>query len=372
LTTPSPDGQTSESLEAKAPDQANAGGVPQAARESLQPSAAPEPFATPKRRLFAALIVCLFFLAFLLGRVVAPALLGWRTGIEPWIRQADAAAAVLGQLALIWGVMFIVEYLYVAVRSSELNIGFRLAIAPLGAGIVTLSLAAGVRDLPLLLVVVLVLLVTLLATSASIVMLTSAHTRAAGAVLGASAFAAFLELTARVLAVRASQDALTGMFKAAQILTTISFVIEILTLGLAAAWLASRRWIALGLIVAGIWITSGFLARSAIVGSSYGASQWQVLISRSVNELARNPWPLVPSWFYFTLEITALLAVPFVLLGRRAQPVCRAAVALAISCRGDADLPIVALALALAALFGSVATAREVPQITDVGITPTT
>jgi hypothetical protein len=305
------------------------------------------------------LIVLLFFLSFVLGRLLAPALLGWRSGIEHWIRQADAGAAVLGQLALIAGVVFVVEHLYLAVRSSELNIGFRLAIAPLSAGIVTLALAAGVRDLPLLVVVVLVLLTTLLATSSSIVMLTSPRTRAAGAVLGATAFAAFLALIARVLAVRASQDALTGMFRAAQIITTVSFAIEVVVLGVAAAWLASRRWIVLGAVVGGICITSGVLARAAIVGSNYGAAPWQILVNRSVMELARNPWPLVPDWLYFALEVSALLAVPCVLFARRTQPVCRAAIALALLCRGDADLPIVALALALAALMGSVATARE-------------
>jgi hypothetical protein len=322
---------------------------------------ADEPFSTPARAVMANLIVLAFLFAFVIGRLLAPALLGWRTGIERWIRQADVGSAVLGQLALVTGVVLAVHYMYVAVRSSELNIGFRLAIAPLTAGLVTLSFAAGARDLPLLLVVVMVVLATLLALSASISMLASAHTRAAGVVLGATAIAAFLELTARVLAVRASQDALTGMFRAAQILATLSFATEVVLLGVAAAWLASRRWIALAIIASSVWLFSGLLAWQAMVGSAYGASPTQVLLHRMLGELARNPWPLVPSWLYFTVEIAALLSVPIALFGRRTQPICRSAIALALLCRGDADLPLVALALGLSALVGAVASAREIP-----------
>lgn len=326
--------------------------------------AAEDPFSSSSRALLTSLGVLAFFFAFLIGRLLAPALLGWRSGIDAWIRQADVGSAMLGQIALVAGVALAVQYMYLAIRSSELNIGFRLAIAPLTAGIVTLAFAAGARDLPLLLVVVMVVLSTLLAMAASISMLASAHTRAAGVVLGVTALAAFLELTARVLAVRASQDALTGMFRGAQILATISFALEVVVLCVAATWLAGRRWIVLAIAGAAIWLLSGVMAWQAIIGSAYGASPTQVLLHRMLGELARNPWPLLPSWLYFTVEIAAVLSVPIALFARKAQPVCRCAVALALLCRGDADLPLVALALGLAALVGAVASAREIPPPT--------
>lgn len=338
---------------------------PHPASLPAQPLAPPaeEPFSTPARALLAGLAVLAFLFAFVIGRLLAPALLGWRSGIDRWIRQADVGAAVLGQLALVTGVVLAVQYMYLAIRSGELNIGFRLAIAPLTAGIVTLAFASGARDLPLLLVVIMVVLASLLALSASVSMLAATHTRAAGVVLGATAIAAFLELTARVLAVRASQDALTGMFRGAQILATISFVIEVVVLGVAATWLAGRRWIVLSIAVAAIWLLSGVMAWQAIIGSAYNATATQVLLHRMLGELARNPWPLIPSWLYFTVEIATLLSVPLALFTRKAQPVCRCAVALALLCRGDADLPLLALALGLSALVGAVASAREIPAV---------
>ncbi len=269
------------------------------------------------------------------------------------------AAAVLGQLALVAGSVLLVQYLSVALRASALHWGFRLAIAPLTAGIVTLSLAAGARDLPMLLIVVLVLFTAALTAGASIPMLLTPHTRAAGVVLSAIALAVFLELVARILAVRASQDALTGMFRAAQVLATVSFLLVVFALGVAAVWLSNRNWTALAIGAGVVWIASGIVAWGAIVGSGYSASAWQVLAHRGMGELARNPWPLLPTWLYFALTVAALFSVPIALFARRAQPFCRSAVALALLCRNDADVPVVALALALASVVGAVAAAKE-------------
>jgi hypothetical protein len=323
-----------------------------------RPSRAPSSRLAQGRALPLAAVVVVFFLAVLLGRALEPALLGWRAGLEHLIERVELGTAILGQLAVAAGCLTAIQLLIATLVEHRLNVLYRLAIAPLTAALITLVMASATRELPLLLVMVLALLTGLMAALASIPTMIADHTRAAGFVLALGSFTALLQITARTVAVWASHEALTTLFRSAQALSTLVFALDVLVLGLVGVWLASRRYLLAGAIAAGLAIVSALLALAAVRGAGH-IGGWSVLANKAFASLARHPWPFAPAALQYGVQAMLLLVVPVTLFVRRERRAAALVVALALLARGGTDLPLHALALGLAALAGPLAAARE-------------
>ncbi len=320
-------------------------------------SHAPQRMFGPSRRLALFALVLLFFAALIAGRVLSPAILGWRSGIELWIARVDTAAALLGQGAVVAGSLIAIQYLIATLVESQLSVAYRLVAAPLTAGVITLVMASSTRELPVLLALGLGILSSFIALSASVPAVITERTRALGLTVGLSGLAGLMTLTARALAVWASQEALTGLFRSAQVLATLSWAIELLAFGVAIAWLSDRRWpraAAIWLPVFAVTLAVTLAARaSQTPGSVLG------LVQKSLGTLVRHPWPLVPSALHFATATLWLVAIPTSLAFRTDRPLARAAIGFVLVSRAGVDIPVPALGLLLAALLAALAAARE-------------
>ncbi|MBK7579163.1 MAG: hypothetical protein IPI67_03065 [Myxococcales bacterium] len=316
--------------------------------------------ARAQRSLLGALVL-LFFFAFLSGRVAVPALLGWRSGLEAWISRSDDAAALLGQLTVVAGCLVAIQLLIAILVESDLSVGYRLIAAPTTAGIVTLVMAASTRELPLLLVIGLATLASFAALAASVPTVIEKHTRATGMVIGIAGLNSLLSVSARSLAVWASHEALTRLFRVAQVLATVAWVLDLVTLGIAIVWLTERRWkrallvwgpvvaLAIGLAIVSLYMTP---RPDSVLG----------LLDKAVPVFLRHPWPVVPTLLHFALCLLLFFAVPAALFGRRQHPYAQSAVALALLARSGTDIPVLGLALLLASLLAALAAVRERPD----------
>jgi hypothetical protein len=310
------------------------------------------------RALLLAAIVVLFAVALISGRALEPALLGWRTGIEQWIDRCNVAAAYLGQLAVVSGGLLAVQLLIGILVESNLSMAYRLVAAPITAGIITLVMAASARDLPVLLLLALAILSGLMALLSSVPAVIVNHGRAAGLVLAIAGWNALLAVTARALAVWASDRALTSWFHAARVIATVSLVLDVIALAIAGFWLSERRWRIPALV--GPVVLGGAVGLAAAAVRGTGAPEgWTVLASKAVTALVRHPWPLVPAGVGFAVELALVLMSLAMLVARRDQPYARSAIALALLARAGTDIPVLALALLLAALMGALAASRR-------------
>lgn len=335
------------------------------------------PEGSPSRRLSSSLrvlgrtsrweltaLLLLFWLAVIVGRVWAPSLLGWRAGIERLIVRSEQAAALLGQLSVLAGALIATQLLMATLVESKLSAVYRLCVAPITAGVVTLVMAAATHDLPMLLSLGLALASGLVALTAAVPTMLRSHTRATGLLLGLGALTVLLQVLGRALALWASQESSASVFRAARGLSTAVVVIDLLALGAAAFWLGGRRWKLLALVAAPAITLSALLAWVALGGGgSPGA--WQALVSQAVRSLARHPWPLLPPFVHFMVQVALLLAVALCISARGTQPLARTAVALALLARPGTDIPVLALALLLAALLGPLAAVHEDPSAAD-------
>ncbi len=321
---------------------------------------APARLFTSARRWVLAALVLLFFFALVSGRIVVPALLGWRSGLEQWITRSDNAAALLAQLAVVGGCLLAIQLLIAILVESNLSVAFRLVVAPTTAGVVTLVMASATRELPMLLVLGLAVLSSFMALFASVPTALRDHTRAAGLVVGLAGLTALVSVSARALAVWASHEALTRLFRVAQTLATVAWVLDLTTLFIAVLWLAAaHKKLALALwppvVALGIGLAAVSLYLSPPTDSVLG------LLTKAIQGFSRHPFPFVPQLLHVALGVTLLLAVPASLLSRADRPYARSAIAMALLARTGTDIPVLALALLLGSLLAALAAARELP-----------
>ncbi len=82
MTTSEPEGHGSESLPDEAASDSTSETQPQPPATRSIDSQPPSTFLSPLRAYLMGAVVVLFLVAFLAGRVFAPALLGWRSGMD--------------------------------------------------------------------------------------------------------------------------------------------------------------------------------------------------------------------------------------------------------------------------------------------------
>ncbi len=291
-------------------------------------------------------------MASVVARGLSPALPGSRAGIAGWIRASDVVSSLLSQFLVLAGALLAFRLIIVTLRERDLGIVYRLVAVPAGAGVLTLIMASASQFQapgPSLGLAVASALVALAATP---VVLASARSRALGIVLGVAGASALVHAVARVMAIRASDQALRSLFMTARAFVTVSLVLDVAVMVVVLLWLsASRR--RLGAIVALVIVAVASLtAWGALRGSGYDAPFWQVIAARSLSALVRNPTPLVLPFVGYLVEVAAILVAAAVLLFPRRASAIQGAMALALVARSSTDIPLLSLCLVLAALLG--------------------
>jgi hypothetical protein len=303
--------------------------------------------------------------AVLTGRSIAPALPGSATGIGPWISWSERAAAYFTQLFVFAGCLVAVWLQLATLRERRLGFTYRVITVPVVAGVVTLVMASCTAPLTPSWILGLGACAAGLAAVATPRSLAAVQTRAAGLILGLGAIAAILQVAARVVAMHASDHALPALFSVARAVTTGATILEVVSLTVAAAWVAvARRYASIvGLLcVVGLAVV---LSWGASRGGHYEASFWQVLTSRALAEMTRYPTPYLLPVLRHALEVSTLGLTTLVLLSRHRSHAVHAVVALVLLVRGATDIPVYALALTLAALIAPLASLHAEAVRTD-------
>ncbi len=304
-------------------------------------------------------VAVLALAATIISRGLAPALPGSAAGIASWIRASETASILLSQLLVVSGALVVFRLLIRTLRQSDLGVVYRLLAVPLGAAALTIIMAAAQASARPAMALGLAVITSIVAIAATFPTLAAPRTRAAGFVLGVVGTASFVHVLARVLAIRASEQALASLFTMAQSVSTLSFVLDVASIALVAVWLGARSRSRATVVAVALVGISALLAWGAVRGSNEGASLWQVLASRSLAGMSRNPAPLVLVPLRYSVQILALLTAAVVLVVPRRNGAVQALFALALLARTSTDIPLCALCLIIAALLGPLASLTE-------------
>jgi hypothetical protein len=297
-------------------------------------------------------LAVLGLLATLLGRGVAPALPGTAAGIEGLIEASQALAAVTSVNLFFLAGMLTVWLAIASLAQPELPASYRLGVLPATATVVILGIAALIAPVEarwLLWIGVISGSVALVAVPGT---LASPPSRAVGFVLLSVGIVAFLQVIARMLAVRASDEALAALFGYARVFSTLGFVLHVGALAIVGLWLAARRWALLGTVGASAIAFSLFVAWGAAGGTQVDATALQILAARAFDELTRHPVPYVPAFIRHTVDVLTLVTVATTVGAWKKPALLATAVSLALLGSGNADIPLCAVMLTLAALLG--------------------
>jgi hypothetical protein len=287
----------------------------------------------------------------LVARGLAPALPGSRSGIGVWIAVTDQLGAFLSQLLAIYGLGIAIWLVLGTARARHLPGWYRIASAPVGVAVVTLTAGAIADPLRPWWTAWLGSGTALLAMLAALRALRRPDTRAAGFVLGVTALGALLEIAGRLVALRASEQALSALFNLGRVVATASFTCKVTSLLLVALWLGARRWRSAAVVLVVMLGALGAITIGASRASGVDAGFWTVLAARALNGLMRHPAPLVAPAFRWLVELGFMGGAVAVLLVRRLPRPLLAIVALALLCRGTTDIPLCAMMLTVAALL---------------------
>ncbi len=289
--------------------------------------------------------------AVLLGRTLSPALRGAREGLDQIIAYADRAGAFATYLFALIGLVVIVLEIMLTSRERKLTSAYRLTATVLGICIVSLVPPAFLDPLPERLSIVAGLASGLIAIVASREAIAIPRTRALGVLLFLAGVAALMHLVASVLAWYAGENARVALATFARLVATGSVVCDTLAVLTAFAWLATRSekatvWTARAALFVSCTLAWG-VARGA---SREGGPLWQLVAYRGVDRLLALPAAYVWTPFRYALETSAPLLALAALTARAQIPAVTGAFALVLLARPTTDVPLCALALALAAL----------------------
>lgn len=288
-------------------------------------------------------------LATWLGRSLFPAMVGAATGLAPWIERTQRAASLLSQIVAAGGVAFALRSVVTTFSRTSLGIGYRMVVIPAGTAASVLTMAAAGRALEPELGSALVVAAITTATASAAVAVLAPGTRALGLALALTALAGCLNFAGIRLSQAAVENGVPAAYRAATLLTTTGFALEVLLVSLSFGWLSARRpgrALVLSLLSVLLVFAWGLALRSAV---RPGASAWLVVVARAVTGLLRAPAPLVPSAARLVLEAASTVGAVAALVASRRAPVA-ALLALCLLSRGATDIPLPALLLVVAAL----------------------
>jgi hypothetical protein len=283
--------------------------------------------------------------ASVVGRALAPALPGSSAGIGSLISGVEQLASFATQFMAVMGVSTCVRLLLSTLDSPSRS--FRsIAILSSAAGL-PIVISASSRHLSTAWLIALVALSAALGIAAARPALRAAQSRAAGLMLLTVTLGSMVSAFGRVLALYASQQVEAELFGLARGIATAGLLLDVLSVLLAAAWVA-RRWRFGAGLVAGL----ASLAALVVWVGSHGVDPadgegWGRFTARALLSLTAHPDPFVDSGLRYFVEIYALLVASVALWSRR-PPGVGEAVCFALLARVSGDVPSCALMLMLA------------------------
>lgn len=311
-------------------------------------------------------------LAVFLGRGLAPALPGSRSGIEAWITRIETGTTMVPALGAWLTQLTLLSMSWLCLHFSLLLLGQRGVQAPLrfvvtllGAMLFAIVSLANVAQGQLggswlIAGAISALMLAGLAASRAVA---RPATRAAGLILLGIQLSGTLQLGSRVLAVAASNRARAADFVMAQRCASVAFAVTGATLLFTLYWLwTSNRKRQSALIPLAV-LPAVLITVMALSGAGDGGTWLQQLAARTLSELRTHPDPLVSLPFRDAIELCALFAGVLVLTRVNTAPAMNAVVALALISRGNVDIPLCALLLGCAALLCLTLTGTE-PRVT--------
>ena len=296
-------------------------------------------------------VALLGVMAFVLGRAVAPALRGARSGLDRVIGYADFAGSVISYFFAFIGLSALMMAMMLTYRERRLGRVYRVSAGICGTVILILIAPAFREPLPEFGSIGAALASAVLALLASREALAVPRTRALGVLLAAAGSAALLHLAAPALAWHAGEHALYREAMFARVLATGSVLFDTLALFTGFAWLRQRphpltAWGA----SAALLIACVVMANAWRGGPRDGSPLWEVVTFRALERLVSAPPAYVWLPYRYALEALAPLLGIVAVAARGQIPSVVGALALALIARPCTDVPLSALALALAAL----------------------
>jgi hypothetical protein len=285
--------------------------------------------------------------ASLLGRAVAPALPGSSAGIGPLISGVEQLSGFATQFTAVMGVSTCVRLLLSTLHSPSRS--FRSVGVLSSTVALPIIISASSRHLSTSWLIALVGLSGALGAVAARPALRAPQSRAAGLMLLTVTLGSLVSAFGRVLALYASQELEAELFGLARAIATAGLLLDVLSVLLAAVWVARRWRLGVGL-VAGL----ASLAALAVWVGAHGADPvdgegWGRFMARALVALTSHPDPFVDSGLRYFVELYALLVASVTLWSRR-PPGVGEALCFALLARVSGDVPSCALMLMLAAL----------------------
>lgn len=296
------------------------------------------------------MLAALAVIAAPLSRGLAPALVGTRAGIDRWIEWTAWASAVLTQL-MVWGALVLVTSLIVTtLRKSELSLSYRLLVVPASAVVATLTVLATRDRLDARANVMLAWASAAATLAAAAGSLRSPPTRVLGLALCGAGLAGSLGAVGGALAVQGGSSAPLGLVESPRTMATLSFVLEVLVVGMLAARLG-RAWPArYSVLTPALLVLSALVSFCAWRGSQPDASLFEVLCSRALGELVRYPAPSLSPHAVVFVEVFAHVLAFAALVVPASPRWLGPPASLLLVARGLADVPALALLLVVAAM----------------------
>jgi hypothetical protein len=298
--------------------------------------------------------VVIGLLAVFFGRAMEQALPGSRSGLGRLLDANHWIAAFFTQLLAVLIITVAGRLTVMTSADQRVDYRHRIFMAPAASVVVCLTafacldvlLGPYTPELSLLLGIA----GTLVALSAAVIGAQPAVTRAGAIILGLVAIASIAQLAARLLAMQASDGALPRQYIVSRWVASAGTLVDVASLVVAAVWIVRRDrlgriyWLgACGLTV----LTSIFAQR----GNTPKANFLEVLVSRLLAQLHREPSAVLPRLFLNAQETFALVIAAWLIRRpRSAPPELRACLSLILLARSSPDIPLCAGLLVTGAL----------------------
>ncbi|WP_437580323.1 hypothetical protein [Sorangium sp. So ce887] len=360
---------------AASPRREDGGDAPPAERRS---SAAERPplAGLPVLRLIRPLAV-LALLAMILGRMLAPAMVGLAVGIERAAHAVELAGAGASQLFAIGAIVIAMALIGALVR-SRVPYALRIAAIVAGSFVILVVLHATAQRVPDLSAALIGVSAAILALGSAWEALRVPFMRPVAAALGLVGASALVRLTGVLLAVWANDRGSKALAGATSSVATAAFALDALAVLVATVALGARREarprdaepprprdaeeprprlvspLSLAALALSLLVT-----RAALAGAADDASMLEVLLRRALDRLLTRPAPVVPLSMQLFVGALSVVVVALALIAPPRLPVLGGALALLLVARSAPEVPLNALSLLIAALCVALAARDE-------------
>jgi len=334
--------------------------TPQAVGTRQKP---PAPSSTLQWMVIVALCAVLF------GRAMDQALPGSRSGLGKWLETSHWVAAFFTQLLAVLVVTVAGRMTLSASFDRRISYWHRLHIAVSASAVIFLIVFASLDFLIGPYTPELSLLLGIAATNVALggaaMCSRPAYVRMGAIILALATASSIAQLSARLLAMQASDAALPTQYVVSRWVASSAAVIDVASLITVIVWIVRRDNVSRFSVLTrvGITLLLGFAAER---GATPNASYAEVLVSRLFAQLHREPSAVFPRLVQNAQESLALIvAVWLVHRPRSVRLELRASLAMLLLARSSPDIPLCAGLLVTGALGLMTIAAESLHSTTD-------